>query len=85
MTVLLIWLRDTFGVDIYTNGLWLYEMPGLVLPYIYFHVPLMVITFMPAAQALKPQGAESNATLGGTPARYWFYLAFPVLQLRLLW
>jgi putative spermidine/putrescine transport system permease protein len=74
-----VWLRDTFGVDIYANGVWLYEMPGLVLPYIYFQVPLMIITFMPAVQALKPQWAEANATLGGTRASYWFRIAFPVL------
>lgn len=72
-------LRDTFGVDIYEEGVWLYEMPGLVLPYIYFQVPLMIITFMPAVQALKPHWAEANATLGGTRASYWFRIAFPVL------
>lgn len=72
-------LRDTFGIDIFENGVWLYEMPGLVLPYIYFQVPLMIITFMPALQSLKPQWAEANATLGGTRTSYWLRIAFPVL------
>ena len=48
-------LRDSFGIDIFVNGTWLYELPGLILPYIYFQVPLMVITFMPALAALRPQ------------------------------
>lgn len=72
-------LRDQFGFNIYENGVWLYEAPGLILPYIYFQVPLMVIVFLPALQALKPQWAEANATLGGTTAGFWLRIGFPVL------
>ncbi len=72
-------LQDTFGIDIFASGVWLYEMPGLVLPYIYFQVPLMIITFMPAMAALKPQWAEANATLGGSGRSYWLHIAVPVL------
>lgn len=74
-----VYLRDMLGTDIYANGVWLYELPGLILPYIYFQVPLMVITFMPALQGLKPQWAEANATLGGSARTYWWRIAFPVL------
>ncbi|MBC7725796.1 MAG: ABC transporter permease [Burkholderiaceae bacterium] len=72
-------LRDTFGLDIYANGVWFYQVPGLLLPYIYFQVPLMVIVFMPALQGLKMQWAEASATLGGTPFTYWSRIAGPVL------
>ena len=72
-------LRDTFGVDIYENGVWLYQVPGLLLPYIYFQVPLMIITFMPALQGLKSQWAEASATLGGTKLTYWVRIAGPIL------
>ncbi|WBM81435.1 ABC transporter permease [Cryobacterium breve] len=72
-------LRDTFGVDIFAGGVWLYELPGLVLPYLYFQIPLMIITFMPALQALKPTWAEANATLGGSTLSYWLRIAGPVL------
>jgi putative spermidine/putrescine transport system permease protein len=72
-------LRDTFGIDIYADGVWLYELPGLVLPYIYFQVPLMVITFMPALVSLKTTWAEANATLGGSTRSYWLRIALPVL------
>jgi len=54
-------------------------VPGLLLPYIYFQVPLMIITFMPALEGLKPQWAEANATLGGTRLTYWARIAGPVL------
>jgi putative spermidine/putrescine transport system permease protein len=50
-----------------------------VLPYIYFQVPLMIIVFLPALEALKPQWAEASATLGGTRATYWWRIGMPVL------
>ena len=72
-------LRDSFGIDIFADGVWLYQVPGLLLPYLYFQVPLMVITFMPALEGLKPQWAEANATLGGTRFDYWVRIVAPVL------
>jgi putative spermidine/putrescine transport system permease protein len=77
--VVTVFLQDSFGFDIYENGTWLYELPGLILPYIYFQIPLMVITFMPALAALKPQWAEANLTLGGTRASFWMRIGLPVL------
>jgi len=74
-----VFLANTFGIDIFENGIWLYQVPGLLLPYIYFQVPLMIITFMPALEGLKSQWAEANATLGGTRFTYWTRIAFPVL------
>ena len=71
-------LRDSLGIDI-QPGAWLYSLPGLILPYIYFQVPLMVITFLPALSALRPQWAEANLTLGGTRASFWLRIGFPVL------
>ncbi|CAN5349178.1 ABC transporter permease subunit [soil metagenome] len=71
-------LRDA-GIDIYANGVWLYQVPGLLLPYIYFQIPLMIITFMPALEGLKPQWAEANASLGGSRATYWLRIAGPIL------
>ncbi|WP_440711177.1 ABC transporter permease [Herbiconiux sp. YIM B11900] len=72
-------LRDTFGVDIFADGVWLYEAPGLILPYIYFQVPLMIITFSPALESLKPQWAEATAMLGGSRLSYWRHVGLPVL------
>lgn len=72
-------LKNSFGIDIFAEGAWIYALPGLVLPYIYFQVPLMVITFMPAIEALKPQWAEANLTLGGTARTFWLRIGLPVL------
>lgn len=72
-------LLTWFGIDIFANGAWIYALPGLILPYLYFQVPLMVITFMPAMSALRPQWAEANLTLGGTRGGFWRHVGIPVL------
>ncbi|GHD41588.1 ABC transporter permease [Mycetocola manganoxydans] len=72
-------LRDRLGVDIFADGVWLYQVPGLILPYLYFQVPLMVITFLPAVDGLKVQWSEANATLGGSRLTFWTRIAGPIL------
>ncbi|MFD1714339.1 ABC transporter permease [Amnibacterium flavum] len=67
------------GIDIYSGGIWLYDLPGLILPYLYFQIPLMVITFLPALEGLKPQWAEANSTLGGSALSFWTRIGIPVL------
>lgn len=74
-----VWLADVAGIDIHANGVWLYQVPGLIPVYVYFQVPLMIITFLPALEGLKSQWAEANATLGGTRWSYWTRIAGPVL------
>ena len=73
------WLLETFGIDIFADGVWLYQVPGLLLPYLYFQVPLMVITFMPAMQGLRPQWAEAAATLGSSRFGFWMRVGAPIL------
>ena len=77
--LLTVGIRDALGVNIFENGVWLYQVPGLIPVYVYFQVPLMIITFMPALQGLKLHWAEANATLGGTKLTYWVRIAAPVL------
>lgn len=74
-----LWLKNTFGVDIFAGGAWIYELPGLVAPYIYFQVPLMVITFVPALTGLQHQWYEAALTLGDTRAGFWRHVGMPVL------
>ncbi|MCS6522296.1 ABC transporter permease subunit [Curtobacterium citreum] len=73
------WLVSATGVDLNANGAFLYTVPGLVLPYVYFQVPLMVLTFMPALEGVKAQWGEAAATLGASRATYWRRIALPVL------
>ncbi len=73
------WLQSTFGLNLNANGPLLYSVPGLLFPYVYFQVPLMVLTFMPAMARLKPQWGEAAATLGGTRFTYWRRIGMPIL------
>ncbi|WP_374010070.1 ABC transporter permease [Leifsonia sp. LS-T14] len=72
-------LRNVAHINIYENGVWLYTVPGLILPYLYFQIPLMVITFMPALEGLRPQWLEATATLGGSRWTYWTRVGGPIL------
>lgn len=74
-----LWLKSTFGIDINANGALLYKVPGLIIPYTYFEVPLMVLTFMPAMEGLKATWGEAAATLGASRFSYWTRIAMPVL------
>ncbi|RLP75746.1 ABC transporter permease subunit [Mycetocola tolaasinivorans] len=77
--LLTVLLKDVFGVALYPGEIWLYQMPGLILPYLYFQIPLMVLTFMPALSGLKPAWTEANATLGGSSWTFWRRVGIPVL------
>ncbi|HEX4444738.1 MAG TPA: ABC transporter permease [Galbitalea sp.] len=61
------------------QGTALYQVAGLAMPYLYFQIPLMVLTFMPAMEGLKATWGEANATLGGTRFTYWTRVGFPIL------
>ncbi|QWS35259.1 ABC transporter permease [Curtobacterium sp. L6-1] len=73
------WLVSAFGLDLNAEGAFLYTVPGLVIPYVSFQVPLMVLTFMPALEGVKAQWGEAAATLGASRATYWRRIALPVL------
>ena len=60
-------LRSWPGIDIFGGG-WLFDLPGLILVYTYFQIPLMVIVFMPALHGVRPQWREAAINLGQHPA-----------------
>ena len=53
------------GIDIYAAP-GCTELPGLVLVYTYFQIPLMVLVFLPALDGIRPQWREAATNLGGT-------------------
>lgn len=73
-----LWLQQR-GINIYANGIWLYELSGLVLVYTYFQIPLMVLVFLPALDGIRPQWREATESLGGGTWHYWRYVAGPLL------
>lgn len=69
---------DAFGADLYGSG-WLFGLPGLVVVYTYFQIPLMVIVFAPAFEGLRPQWREAAVNLGASTWDYWRQVAIPLL------
>jgi putative spermidine/putrescine transport system permease protein len=67
------------------DGGWsLYNFWGLALVYMYFSVPLMVLTVVPALDGLKPQWREAAGNNGATTWQYWRHVGIPVLTPSLL-
>jgi len=73
-----VFLKD-HGIDIFPNGVWLYDPTGLTLIYTYFQIPLMVLVFLPALDGIRPQWREATESLGGSTWHYWRYVAGPLL------
>ncbi|MBG0856768.1 ABC transporter permease [Streptomyces spinoverrucosus] len=62
----------------------LYSFWGLVLVYLYFLIPLMVLTIAPALDGLRAQWREAAQNNGATAVQYWRHVALPVLLPSLL-
>jgi putative spermidine/putrescine transport system permease protein len=72
-------LKSAVGLDVFGSG-WLFGLPGLILVYTYFQIPLMVIVFLPALEGLRPQWREAAVNLGATTWQYWTRIAIPMLR-----
>ncbi|MDH6432803.1 putative spermidine/putrescine transport system permease protein [Streptomyces sp. SAI-144] len=62
----------------------LYSFWGLVIVYLYFLIPLMVLTITPALDGLRSQWREAAQNNGATSVQYWRFVALPVLLPTLL-
>jgi len=62
----------------------LYSFWGLVIVYLYFLIPLMVLTITPALEGLRSQWREAAQNNGATALQYWRHVALPVLLPSLL-
>ncbi|MDQ0682541.1 MULTISPECIES: ABC transporter permease subunit [Streptomyces] len=75
-------LTRQFGLT--DRGWDLYSFWGLVIVYLYFLIPLMVLTITPALEGLRSQWREAAQNNGATSAQYWRHVALPVLLPSLL-
>jgi putative spermidine/putrescine transport system permease protein len=76
--VLTDWFATHLHLQLMSNG-WLYALPGLILVYCYFQIPLMVIVFLPALQGLRPQWREAAVNLGAGRWQYFTQVVVPLL------
>ena len=77
-------LMSVFGFNLYATGFNLLSFTGLVITYLYFQIPLMVLILMPALDGLKREWREASEILGASKWQYWSYVAFPILWPSLL-
>src|ERR1700742_1724783 len=72
------WLTD-LGFNPYQHGFSLYSLSGVIVVYLYFQIPLMVLVILPALEGLRPAWREAAANMGARTWHYWRYVGGPVL------
>jgi putative spermidine/putrescine transport system permease protein len=77
-------LLGNVGFNLYSTGFNLLSFWGLVLTYLYFQIPLMILIIAPALDGLKREWREASSILGANAWQYWRYVAIPVLWPSLL-
>jgi len=77
------WLRN-FGFDLYGGSWTLYSFSGLLVVYLYFQVPLMVLVSLPIIENIKVEWRDAAASLGASQWTYWRKVLVPILSPQLL-
>jgi putative spermidine/putrescine transport system permease protein len=72
------WIGN-LGFHLYDHGFTLYSLSGVVVVYLYFQIPLMVLVILPALEGLRPAWREAAQNLGARTWEYWRFVAGPVL------
>ena len=79
-----LWLKTEFGINLRAMGFNLLSFWGLVVTYLFFQIPLMILIITPALDGLKREWREAAEVLGATGAQYWRMVALPILFPSLL-
>jgi putative spermidine/putrescine transport system permease protein len=72
------WLHDLLGSA--WDGSELFTLSGVVLVYMYFQIPLMVLVILPGLEGLRTAWREAAENLGAGTWQYWRYVGGPVLM-----
>ncbi len=57
----------------------IYSFSGLILAYVYFQLPLMVLLIIPAFGGIKKEWRESATNLGAGTYQFWWNIGLPIL------
>ena len=79
-----LYLKTEFGINLRALGFNLLSFWGLVVTYLFFQIPLMILIITPALDGLKREWREAAAVLGATGLQYWRMIALPILFPALL-
>lgn len=77
--IITVWLRTEFGINLRLMGFNLLSTTGLVITYLFFQIPLMILIITPALEGLKREWREAAAVLGASGWQYWRMVALPIL------
>lgn len=72
-------LLGKIGLDLYGTGFSLLSFSGLVIVYLYFQIPLMLIIMSPAVEGLRRSWREAADGLGASTFQYWARVGIPLL------
>jgi putative spermidine/putrescine transport system permease protein len=72
------WLAN-LGLNLYGHGFNLYSLVGVIVVYLYFQIPLMVLIILPALEGLRPAWREAAENMGARTWDYWRFVGGPVL------
>jgi putative spermidine/putrescine transport system permease protein len=70
---------NELGLNLYDHGFTLFGFWGLVVTYLYFQIPLMILVIAPAIDGLKAEWREAASNLGASSTQYWRLVGLPVL------
>jgi putative spermidine/putrescine transport system permease protein len=62
----------------------IYSYAGLIIAYVYFQLPLMVLLILPAFAGIKKEWQESSQSLGANTFQFWWHIGLPVLMPSLI-
>jgi putative spermidine/putrescine transport system permease protein len=62
----------------------IYSFSGLILAYVYFQLPLMVLLIIPAFGGIKKEWKESATNLGAGSLQFWWNIGLPILMPSLI-
>ncbi len=79
-----VFLKTQLGLDLRVMGFNLLSYYGLVIVYLFFQIPLMILIITPALDGLKREWKEAASILGASGAQYWRMVALPILLPSLL-
>ena len=72
-------ILKALGWDIYAGQFSLGTFVGLLIVYLYFQLPLMIIIFSPAIVSLRREWVEAAHNLGANQFNYWRTVGIPLL------
>lgn len=73
------YLRTEFGINLRMYGWNLLSSWGLIITYLFFQIPLMILIITPALEGLRREWREAADILGATRLQYWRMVALPIL------